>query len=349
MENPDLSTATARATAAAAPTLSSVVPSTGPAAGGNTVTLNGTGFSAITAVNFGSRAALGFATLSTTRIEAVAPPGTGTVGVTVRSPLGTSNSRPYTYVPVPVLSAISPSQGPAAGGTAVTLTGTALDGATDVRFGSAAASFTVDSPTQITAVSPPGTSAVPVTVTTPGGTSAPVYFFYLDEPALHALSPLQGPLAGGTPVTLTGFALGSTITVAFGTESASFSVDSSTRITAVAPAATSAGPVPVTATTPGGTSNPLYFTYLAPPVLAALSPEQGPVYGGTSVTLTGSGLTTATAVLFDGVPAAFSVESDGLVVANAPAGAAGPVPVTVTTLGGMSDSLTFIRVSAPEI
>ncbi|MFE9845102.1 IPT/TIG domain-containing protein, partial [Streptomyces goshikiensis] len=54
----------------------------------------------------------------------------------------------------PTLSAISPSQGPTTGGTTVTLTGAGLTGATSVRFGKTPASFTVNSATQITAVTP---------------------------------------------------------------------------------------------------------------------------------------------------------------------------------------------------
>ncbi|MDX3240115.1 IPT/TIG domain-containing protein, partial [Streptomyces sp. ME03-5709C] len=46
----------------------------------------------------------------------------------------------------PTVSAINPSQGPTTGGTAVTLTGTGLSGATAVRFGSTpAVSYTVNS------------------------------------------------------------------------------------------------------------------------------------------------------------------------------------------------------------
>jgi hypothetical protein len=75
--------------------------------------------------------------------------------------------------PVPNVSAVEPSQGPVAGGTAVAISGTGLSGATGVRFGSApATSFKVDSDTRITATSPPGTGSVDVVVTTPGGTSA---------------------------------------------------------------------------------------------------------------------------------------------------------------------------------
>jgi hypothetical protein len=75
--------------------------------------------------------------------------------------------------PAPSVEAVSPSEGPAAGDTAVTITGTNLGEATAVNFGSAeAASFAVSSPTTITAVSPPGSGSVDVTVSSPSGTSA---------------------------------------------------------------------------------------------------------------------------------------------------------------------------------
>ncbi|HXQ89908.1 MAG TPA: IPT/TIG domain-containing protein, partial [Acidimicrobiales bacterium] len=63
--------------------------------------------------------------------------------------------------------------GPAAGGTTVIVTGTNFTGASAVTFGPGkpAKSFTVNSATQITAVSPPGSGTVDVQVTTPSGTS----------------------------------------------------------------------------------------------------------------------------------------------------------------------------------
>ena len=130
-----------------APVLSSVVPNSGPAAGNTIVTLNGSGFVGVTAVSFGATPATTFTFNSGTKITATAPPGTGTVQVSVKLPGGvTSNSLPYTYVAAPTLTSVSPSQGPAAGGTTVTLTGTALTGATAVSFGATpATSFTVNS------------------------------------------------------------------------------------------------------------------------------------------------------------------------------------------------------------
>jgi hypothetical protein len=74
---------------------------------------------------------------------------------------------------VPAVTTLSPTIGPVAGGTSVTITGTAFTGATAVKFGSTAAtSFTVNSATAITAKAPAGSSGmVEVTVTTPNGTS----------------------------------------------------------------------------------------------------------------------------------------------------------------------------------
>lgn len=69
-----------------------------------------------------------------------------------------------TYAQQPTITGISPSTGPAAGGTAVTITGTNLSGVTAVRFGGVLASaFTINSATQITATAPAGTGTVGVT------------------------------------------------------------------------------------------------------------------------------------------------------------------------------------------
>jgi hypothetical protein len=74
----------------------------------------------------------------------------------------------------PVLTKLAPKNGPAAGGTSVTITGTSFAGSVGVHFGAAAAAqVTVNSSTSITAVSPAGSvGTVDVTITTAGGTSA---------------------------------------------------------------------------------------------------------------------------------------------------------------------------------
>jgi len=56
----------------------------------------------------------------------------------------------------PVITGLSPENGPAAGGTSVAISGRNFTGATSLIFGANPATpFTVDSDSQITAVSPP--------------------------------------------------------------------------------------------------------------------------------------------------------------------------------------------------
>lgn len=71
------------------------------------------------------------------------------------------------------LTSVSPNNGPASGGTGVTLTGTGLTGATDVKFGGiSATSVNVVNSTTVTAVTPAqAAGAVDVVVTTPSGSA----------------------------------------------------------------------------------------------------------------------------------------------------------------------------------
>ena len=83
------------------PTVTSVTPPGGPAGGGTTVTIGGTGFTGATVVAFGATAAAGFSVDSDTSITATSPAGSGTVHVTVTTPGGTSvtsSADQFTYV-----------------------------------------------------------------------------------------------------------------------------------------------------------------------------------------------------------------------------------------------------------
>jgi hypothetical protein len=296
------------------------------------------------------------------QIVATSPAGTGVVDVTVTTAGGVStkvSADQFTYVAAPTIASISPSKGPTAGGTSVTITGTNLTNATSVKFGTiAAASITSDTATTIVAVAPAGAAGMAdVTVTTTGGTSAissADQFTYVAAPTVTAISPAAGPLAG-TSVTITGTNLAGATAVMFGTTAAaSITSDTATTIVAVAPAGV--GPVDVTVTTAGGTSATVsadQFTYVAAPTVVSIGPTMGPAAGGTSVTITGTNLAGATSVKF-GTVAAASITSDTAttIVAVAPAGAAGAADVTVTTAGGTSATLAadlFTFVPAPTV
>ncbi|HEY4895852.1 MAG TPA: IPT/TIG domain-containing protein [Solirubrobacteraceae bacterium] len=199
----------------------------------------------------------------------------------------------------PAVTSISPKSGPTAGATTVTITGTDLSGATAVKFGTAsAASFTVESPTTITAVAPPGTGNVHVTVTTSGGTSRSTFadlFSYVSAPTVTSISPTSGGSSGGTVVTITGTSLKEASAVKFGSaNAAAFTVNSPTSITATSPAGSAT--VDVTVTTIGGTSATgtvdqfAYFTQQAPEFGRCLKVTAGHgTYGsGTCTTVGGT-------------------------------------------------------------
>jgi alpha-tubulin suppressor-like RCC1 family protein len=163
---------------------------------------------------------------------------------------------------VPVVTEVQPGAGLVQGGTAVTISGYNFTEVLAVKFGSREASaVTVNSPTSLSAVSPPGTGTVDVTVMTGAGTSpaSPLdQFEYVplgDPPVVKKLEPDEGPSAGGRRVTVTGKDFSGVTAVTFGAAAAgSFTVNAQqTSILAVSPAEPP-GTVEVTVTTPNGTS-----------------------------------------------------------------------------------------------
>jgi alpha-tubulin suppressor-like RCC1 family protein len=337
------------------PTVTGVAPTQGPTAGGTSVTISGTNLSGASEVKFGTVAATKLEVNSPTSITATAPSETaGTVDVTVTTRGGTSatgNADHYTYVPPPTVTNIEPNAGPPSGGTTVTITGTSLTGATSVRFGSVSAtSFTVNSSTSITATAPEEPAGtVDVTVSTVGGTSATTgadHYNYAAQPTITKVEPSAGPTAGGNTVTITGTNLGGATGVHFGLTGATILSDSETTITVTAPAGM-AGAVDVTVATMGGTSvtNPAdQYTYVLAPTVTKVKPTVGPAGGGTTVTITGTNLSGATAVKFGSVNAtSFTVVSETLITSTSPAQAPALVDVTVTTAGGTSATSTADR------
>ena len=107
-------------------------------------------------------------------------------------------------LPAPTISSVSPATGTAAGGTSVAITGTGLTGATGVYFGgTAAASFTVNSATQITAVTPArAAGTADVSVTTGGGVAALTEAFRFEAATSNAAEGTVAatPTAQGTAV-----------------------------------------------------------------------------------------------------------------------------------------------------
>jgi hypothetical protein len=251
----------------ASATVTGVSPASGAGGGGNTVRISGTSLTGVEAVFFGSLPATSFAVSRSNLLTAVAPPNAaGTVDVTLVTANGISSvngNDQYTYV-APTITSVTPSSGPGAGGTKVTIRGTNLQGVSSVLFGGdAATAVSVNrTGTSITATTPSESAGtVDVVVTTPGGTADDAGAFTFLAPLLTRVSPSSGPASGGNTVTIRGTALQGASEVTFGGTDATFTVNAAgTSITATAPAGSS-GPAAVVVTTPAGQSNSLTYTY----------------------------------------------------------------------------------------
>ncbi len=338
--------------AAAAPSISGFSPTSGPA--GCQVIITGSGFSGVTSVSFNGHSAI-FTQNSSSQITATVPANATTGPIAVTQPGGTAtSSTDFTVASTscPTITSFSPGSGPV--GTSVTINGTNFSGVTQVVFRTTqATSYTVNSSTKITAAVPSGATTGPIKVTASGGTGSSLSDFTVTTPVpaptISSFSPTSGPV--GTSVTINGTNFNgsgfTTSSVTFNNVSASFTVNSSSKITATVPSGATDGRIRVT--TPGGTAtSDKSFNVTTPskPTISSFSPTSGPI--GTSVTIygtnfSGSGFTTS-AVKFNNVSASFTVNSSSKITASVPSGAT-TGRITVTTPGGTGTSATNFTVT----
>jgi hypothetical protein len=349
-------------TAASAPSISSVSANSGPTTGGTWITVLGSYFSGATSVTIGGVSS-DFVVNSDGSLTALTPllPA-GIVNVQITTPSGTSSigtADQFTFTNVtasaPAVTAVSPNTGSTAGGQAIYITGTNFSGTTGVKFGTTSAtSISILSDSLISVVAPAGTAGtVDITVTTNNGTSATGsadHYSYQSAavPAVTGVSPSSTTTAGGATITITGTNFTSASAVMLGTTPVtSFVVNSSTQITAVAPAL-AVGTYDTTVTTPSGTSattssDHLSVTAASVPKLTGLSVGTGTTAGGTSVTLTGTNFTGTQAVYFGSVASSFTINSATSITAVSPPQAAGTLDVTVNSFAGTSAASSASR------
>ena len=316
------------------PLISSFTPTT--ANRQTTVTINGKNFTGITSVKFGGMGATAITVVSPTIITAVA--GNGTSGdVSVTNAYGTGSLGGFNFIPPPTITSFSPTG--ALSGETVTITGTNLNGATAVSFGGTPSiSFTVVSPTTINAVVGSGTSGN-ITVVTPGGSASKSGFGIL--PTISSFTPTTG--ARGTNVTITGTNFSEITGVRFGGANASFTVNSSTSISAIVGGGNSGD---VSLVTAAGTVSKPGFTFIPEPTLSSFTPK---ITGaGGTVTITGTNLSTTTAVSFGGVAAtSFTIINSTTITAVVASGASGNIEVITT--GGNASLSGFQFLTTPII
>jgi uncharacterized repeat protein (TIGR03803 family) len=213
---------------------------------GTTAEILGQGFTGTTAVSFNGVAAK-FDNVSDTYMTAAVPTGALTGPVTVTT-FSSTLSSDRNFLVTPQIASFTPTGGVV--GTSVTIAGVSLTQTTAVTIGTKAASFTVDSDTQITATVPVGAkTGEAITITTAGGTASSSDKFVV-EPLIKSFTPTSGPT--GTSVTITGDSFTGTTKVTFGGVAAtSYKAKSDTTVDALVPTGAVTGTIAVT--TPGGT------------------------------------------------------------------------------------------------
>lgn len=175
----------------------------------------------------------------------------------------------------------------------------------------------------------------------PGGGYPPYPYppFPATQPLLLSVTPVSGPTTGGNTVLVVGLGLNNAISVSFGgTPATTLARDPFGLAIAVSAPPHAAATVPVTVTTPNGTSNAVNYTYVAPalpPTATAITPATGPAAGGTPFVIQGTGLAGASVTIGGATATAVTVDSTGtLLLGITPAGTVGNQPVVVTTANG---------------
>jgi hypothetical protein len=251
------------------PTLTSFSPTSGPA--GTVVSITGTKFTGATAVAFGGVAATAFTVNSDTQITATVPTGAMTGPISVTTPNGTALNTASFSTP-PTITGFSPGSGPL--GSQVAIIGTNFLAVSAVAFnGAAASSFTVNSPTQITATVPNAATNGPITVTTLDGSASSMASFTVSAPTITSFSPVGRRV--GIVVTITGYGFSGATQVSFnGIAASTFTVISATQLMATVPSGAMTGPISVTTPFGTGTSSSI-FTVDQTSSIIATGPDAG--------------------------------------------------------------------------
>jgi len=265
--------------AVAAPTISSISPTSGSTGGGDVVTILGTNLKSASSVTFGGVAATVAYSATTGNLQPTTPPhAAGTVSVSVTTPGGTATApNAYTYV-----------------SSTGTLTGTVRDSITNNGISGASVSFNgasgttsgsgvytlsnVTCGTSTLSVSASGYQATSLSYafgTCPGTSTKDVTL--IPVPTISSVTPSSGSTAGGDVVTILGTNLKSASSVTFGGVAATVGYNTTTGNLQPTAPPHAAGTVNVTVTTPGGTATAVNaFTYVTPKTLVGIQVVSGP-------------------------------------------------------------------------
>ncbi|REK67823.1 MAG: VWA domain-containing protein [Brevibacillus sp.] len=356
------------------PEITNITPNSGLITGGDTVNIDGNNFSNGAKVYFGNtEAQVTFYSGVRLKVKSPAASQPGPVDVKVVNTDGqeVTLSNGFTYNDLPPkpplqITAVTPNSGLVDGGEVIVIDGVNLVQGIKVFFGSIETPvqyFFSDSRIRVKAPKAAAPGVVDVTITSPDGQTStlPGAYTYVapapkPAPVVTTISPNKGATLGGTIVIIEGDHIQSGAKVTFGTKQVPLDYYfGENKIRVKTPAWDGpAGPVDVTVTNPDGQSVtvPQGFTYESPvPSITSLSPDNGPMEGGTVVVVSGENFDSNLVLKVDGktVPVDYYFSSKQFRFKTPAASAEGPVTVEVTNpASGLTATATFTY-KAPEL
>jgi hypothetical protein len=303
----------------------------GPTQGASTLTLNG-----VTAAPTG---------WTSTNITAPVPPGTTTGPVIVTVGGVSSSGVPFTVIPTPSISSLTPAGGHA--NDPVTIAGAnfgTTQGSSSVRFNGITAVATNWTNTSISASVPAGATSGPLVVTVSGVSSNGVPFSVIPPPSITSLTPSTGRVGDAVTIGGTNFgaAQGASAVALNGTLAAATSW-SDTSVVVTVPGGASTGQIVIKVA--GTSSNGATFTVIVPPSVTSVTPSTGRV--GDPVVVAGANFGAAqgsSTVSFNGTGATPTGWSDTSISALVPVGAT--TGALLVTVGGQASNTVTFTVAA---
>ena len=295
--------------------------------------------------------------VSETEITAKTAAGSaGKAEVLVSNAIGSSSgATSFTYATPPTVTKVEPAEGTTLGGASVTIKGTGFVKTPTVTIGKAATSVVWVSETELTAKTAAGTAGKDeVVVTNPGAVASTggAEYTYVTPPTVTSVTPAQGTTLGGSAIVKikgTGFVEEAKVKIGTG-EATGVTVVSATEITATTAAGTAGKDEVVVTDKKGMSSGGLSFSYVAPPAVVSISPEEGSTVGGTSVKIKGTGFLKGSTVTIGKAATSVTWVSETEVTAKTAAGAAGEDEVVVTDeIAASTGGLTFTYVTPPSV
>lgn len=301
------------------------------AAVGDTVTVNGSSFSAVTSVKVGAASA-SFVIDNGRRLRLVVPPGATTARIEVATASATALSKTnLTVKSTLAVTSVTPTTvlAPAR----LTVSGSSLDRIQQARLGATALAIAAQSPTSLSLDVPVGAPSAYLTLIDSGGTATQTAFMITvrNPMTIGGFSPAS--VARGASLSITGTNLDRATSVRFTGEAgaAIASRSGSTSITVTVPNTASSGPLTVV-----GNMNDSVVSAASVTVLVPIQVDPAAVYPlatvPASLTIPGSGLAAVTGVTVGTTAATITAKTDAALTFTVPAGVqCGPITLTSAT------------------